>query len=122
MDILYLILGGFLSGAIGALGVGGGGVLIVFLSLFTAVSREQASVINLWFFIPIAIMSVIIYIKQNRIDIKKAVLLALPGLLGSAFGVYLSGVIETDIVTKIFGGLLVFASVKMFFTKENSRN
>ena len=117
MDILIYIIAGFLSGAVGSLGVGGGGVLIVFLTLFLEYSRDEAAVMNLIFFIPIALLSVIIYLKQKQIDVKRAVGLALSGLLGSVLGVYLSGVIETSLLSKIFGGILIAISIKTLFSK-----
>lgn len=122
MEILCLIIGGFLSGAVGSLGVGGGGVLIVFLTMFLDFKRSDAAVINLLFFIPIALFSVIIYLKRKQIDIKKALLLIPTGLIGSAIGVYLSGVIDTKILTKIFGAILVLISVKAFFSKKGTQN
>lgn len=118
MDWLWLILGGFLSGALGSLGVGGGGVLIIFLTFFMNVSRENAAGINLLFFIPIAFFSVIIYLKQKRIDIKMALWLAFSGIFGSLLGVYLGGVIKSDIVSKLFGLCLIAVSVKTLFEKE----
>ena len=117
MDILIYIIAGFLSGAVGSLGVGGGGVLIVFLTLFLEYSRDEAAVMNLIFFIPIALLSVIIYLKQKQIDVKREVGLALSGLLGSVLGVYLSGVIETSLLSKIFGGILIAISIKTLFSK-----
>ena len=122
MEIFWLILGGFLSGAVGSLGVGGGGILIVFLTMFLNFSRSDAAVMNLLFFIPIATFSVIIYIKRKQIDIKKALLIIPTGLIGSAIGVYLSGVIETSLLTKIFGGILIFISLKTFFSKNDTQN
>lgn len=118
LDFLILIFGGFLSGIIGSLGVGGGGVLIVFLTFFMNFSRQSASVINLIFFIPIALISVIIYLKQKQIDIKKAIFLAIPGLFGSALGVFLTSVIKTSLLSKAFGVLLIAVSVKTLFSKQ----
>ncbi len=122
MDIFWLILGGFLSGAVGSLGVGGGGVLIVFLTMFLNFSRADAATVNLLFFIPIALFSVIIYLKRKQIDIKKALLLIPTGLIGSAIGVYLSGVIQTELLSKIFGAILIFISVKTFFSKKGEKD
>lgn len=121
MDIIILIIGGFLSGAVGSLGVGGGGVLIVFLTMFLQMSREDAAGINLIFFIPIALFSVIIYLKQKQIEIKKALILIIPGLIGSVLGVYLSGVIDTSLLSKIFGAILIAISLKTLFSKSEKQ-
>jgi len=122
LEIFILIISGFLSGVLGSLGVGGGGVLIVFLTFFLSFQRETAAFTNLLFFIPIALFSTIIYTKQKQIDFKKVLFLVPTGLIGSAIGVYLSDVIETDILTKIFGGILIFISIKTLFTKNKSQS
>ncbi|MGN0174436.1 MAG: sulfite exporter TauE/SafE family protein [Acutalibacteraceae bacterium] len=119
MKWLWLIVGGFLSGAIGSLGVGGGGVLIIFLTMFMNVSRENAAGTNLLFFIPIALFSVIIYIKQKQIDIKKALWLAACGIPGCFLGVYLSQIISTDIISKLFGICLIIISLKTLFQRKS---
>jgi len=122
LEIFILIISGFLSGVLGSLGVGGGGVLIVFLTFFLSFQRETAAFTNLLFFIPIALFSTIIYTKQKQIDFKKVLFLVPTGLIGSAIGVYLSDVIKTDILTKIFGGILIFISIKTLFTKNKSQS
>ena len=69
MNILAL-LAGLLSGIIGAMGLGGGAVLIIYLSLFTETEQLTAQGINLLFFIPTALLAVIIYaIKKKRYGI-----------------------------------------------------
>ena len=50
MNILAL-LAGLLSGIIGAMGLGGGAVLIIYLSLFTETEQLKSQGINLLFFI-----------------------------------------------------------------------
>ena len=120
MNIFILILSGFLSGALGSLGVGGGGVLIIFLTLFLDFNRQTAAFTNLLFFIPIALFSTIIYAKQKKVDFKKVLFLVPTGLIGSWFGVYLSNVIQTDVLSKIFGLILIFISLKTIFIKKKS--
>ena len=120
LNIFILILSGFLSGALGSLGVGGGGVLIIFLTLFLDFNRQTAAFTNLLFFIPIALFSTIIYAKQKKVDFKKVLFLVPTGLIGSWFGVYLSNVIQTDVLSKIFGLILIFISLKTIFIKKKS--
>ena len=61
------LLAGLFSGVIGAMGLGGGAVLIIYLALFTDTAQLKAQGINLLFFIPIAAAAVIVY------SIKKCV-------------------------------------------------
>ena len=121
MKIFILLLGGFLSGAVGSLGVGGGGVLIVFLTFFLNFSSVNAAFMNLIFFIPIAFVSIIIYLKQRQIDLKKVLVLLIPSLIGSVIGVELSQIIDTSILSKFFGALLIFISLRTLFSKEKKQ-
>ncbi len=112
------LLAGLLSGLIGAMGLGGGAVLIIYLNLFTDTPQLKAQGINLIFFIPIAIAAVLIYTKQKKIKWKTAAFVSLFGLIGSAAGSLLVGVLGGEITGKIFGGLLVLMGLRETFTKS----
>ena len=105
------LIAGFLSGLIGAMGLGGGAVLLIYLSLFKNTEQLTAQGINLLFFIPIATLSVIIYAVKKQIKWKTVLWLAVSGLAGAAFGVWLSDFMGGDLVSKIFGGGLAAAGI-----------
>ena len=50
MNYIVPIIAGFLSGLIGSMGFGGGGVLIIYLVIFTNTPQIVAQGINLIFF------------------------------------------------------------------------
>ncbi len=122
MEIFILILSGFLSGIFGSLGVGGGGVLIAFLTFFLEFSYKSAAGLNLLSFIPIALFSVIIYIKQNKVDLKKAFLMIVSGLVGAPIGVILNSVIDTSIISKILGAFFIAISIKSLFFESTDKS
>lgn len=103
------IIAGFLSGIIGAMGLGGGAVLLIYLTLFKDVGQLEAQGINLIFFIPIALLSVGIYAFKKQIEWKTVLLFSATGLVGAAAGVWLSEIIGTALLGKIFGALLIAA-------------
>lgn len=105
------IIAGFLSGIIGSMGLGGGAVLLIYLALFKNMDQLAAQGINLLFFIPIGLLSVIIYAFKKQIKWKTVLLLAVSGLAGAAIGVWLSGYMGGGLVAKIFGGVLVAAGI-----------
>jgi len=70
------------------------------------------------FFIPIAIVSIIIYYKDKLIDIKKVILIVSGGLIGVFLGSYLAFIINESILQKIFAICLILLSIKEFFSKE----
>ena len=61
VDTFVNVVIGFLSGAVGSLGIGGGGILIVMLTLALGIKQNNATLANLIFFIPVAIFSLILY-------------------------------------------------------------
>lgn len=105
------LLAGFASGVLGAMGLGGGAVLLIYLALFKDTNQFSAQGINLIFFIPIAIFSVIMYAIKKQINWKTVLWLVVAGLIGAGMGVWISKVIGTKIVAKIFGALLSVAGV-----------
>ena len=111
MNILAL-LAGLLSGIIGAMGLGGGAVLIIYLTLFTDTKQLKAQGINLFFFLPIALVAVIIYALKKEIKWKKILPIALGGIIGSFGGIYLSSALGSNFLSKLFGIGLILLGVK----------
>ncbi len=115
---IWALLAGLLSGIIGAMGLGGGAVLIIYLTLFAETEQLQAQGINLLFFIPIAIVAVIIYTKKKQIKWKTVIKISLCGILGTVAGWYLADFIGGDITAKIFGLMLILLSLREIFAKK----
>lgn len=112
------LLAGLLSGIIGSMGLGGGAVLIIYLSLFANTEQLTAQGINLLFFIPIGLLAVIIYSAKKQIKWKTTIKIALWGLLGTVIGLTLTDLLGGQITTKLFGGLLVLIGLGEIFAKN----
>ena len=116
MNLLISSLAGFLSGLIGSMGFGGGGVLIIYLVLFTQCGQLKAQGINLLFFIPCALLSVLIYAKRKQIKFKEIYLTVLGGICAAVPCAFLLRSIEAGLLSKIFGGFLavygIFSLIK----------
>ena len=116
--MLYIALAGFLSGAVGAMGMGGGGVLLLYLTLFMNVRQRTAGGINLMFFIPCAAIALILHAKEKSIIWRKALPLAALGLAGSFAGALINGYISEDLLRKMFAFLLLYIGVSELLTKN----
>lgn len=114
------LLAGLLSGIIGAMGLGGGAVLIIYLSVFTQTDQLASQGINLMFFIPIGLLAVIIYAFKKQIKWKTTLLLAAWGLLGAVIGLMLTDLLGGELTAKLFGGLLILIGIKEIFCKNNN--
>lgn len=114
------LLAGLFSGIIGAMGMGGGAVLIIYLTLFTDTKQMTAQGINLLFFIPIALTAVTVYAIKKQIKWKKVLFISAFGAIGTFLGLMLADKIGGDFTAKLFGGFLVVIGVKEIF-KRNTK-
>ena len=112
------LLAGLFSGIIGGMGLGGGAVLIIYLTVFKDMEQLKAQGINLLFFIPIALVAVIIYSFKKQIKWKPTLPLAIGGVLGAAGGFFLTDIIGGNITAKLFGGFLILLGIKEIFSKQ----
>lgn len=123
MSYVWMAVAALLSGILGAMGMGGGGVLIIYLTLWAGMEQRAAQGVNLLLFIPCAVLALIFYCKKGLIQWKTAFLAAGFGLLGGALGSYLSGVIDAGFLRKIFGAMLaVIGLIEIFGKPKKEEN
>ena len=96
MEWIISAAAGILSGIIGAMGMGGGGVLIIYLNLFTDIPQSTAQGINLLFFLPTAVLAVLYYTKKKLIIWRIAIPFSLMGIIGTLVGCYFCGRIRQE--------------------------
>ena len=93
------------------MGLGGGGILIIYLTLFSEVSQIQAQGINLIFFAFISLVSAVSFYIKKLVDWPLILPAVLLGPLGALLGFYLSSLINPQILSKIFGALLILVGI-----------
>ncbi len=116
------IIAGFLSGIIGSMGMGGGGILLIYLSVFKDTKQLKAGGINLIFFIPIAVLSLIIYTVKKQIKWKTTAIISAVGILGAFLGTTLAGVIGNKWLGKIFGIFILFLGIIELIRPQNKKD
>ena len=107
----------FLTGVFASMGLGGGMVLIVYLTVFAGFSQLLAQGINLVFFIPIAIISLVLHTKNKLVEWKKAVPAVLWGTAAVIISAWLANRIEQSLLSKAFGIFLILMGLKELFFK-----
>ncbi len=116
------------SGVISGLGMGGGTVLILFLSIFLGMDQHIAQATNLVFFIPTAISATLINIKNKNIDFKVSIVIIILGIIGAIIGAIISTKLDVFILKKIFGiFIIVIAIIQLYlwyimYIKNKNRN
>ena len=122
--IIWNIIASFFAGILGAMGFGGGGVLIIYLTAILNIKQITSQGINLIFFIPSAIIALIIHIKNKLIYFKKILPFLISAIPGVALGLYLTTVISNTTLAKIFGGILILMGLRELFSsnKKDTKN
>lgn len=98
MEIIF----GTISGIVTGLGMGGGTVLILLLSLFMGLEQHIAQAINLVFFIPTAIAAILTNLRQKNVDLKLAINISSFGIIGAIIGSIISNNIDSNNLKKYF--------------------
>ncbi|MBQ1183032.1 MAG: TSUP family transporter [Clostridia bacterium] len=102
------------------MGLGGGGVLLIYLTVFAKIPQLKAQGINLLFFLPVGLIAIIIYSTKHLIEWKIVLKMWIGGALGVGLGVLLTNLLETGLLSKIFAVFLIaFGSWQLLSKTEN---
>ncbi|MCX7923967.1 MAG: sulfite exporter TauE/SafE family protein [Clostridia bacterium] len=103
--ILFLI--GLAAGIISGMGIGGGAVMIPALVIFVKPEQHIAQSVNLIYFIPTAIIALIVHVRNKRIDFKMALPIIIAGFIGAYMGSRLAINLPGLVLRKWFGVFLL---------------
>ena len=116
MKILRLILAGVVGGFLGGMGFGGGTLLIPILTFGIGLPQRLASWVNLVSFLPTALVSLIIHVKNKMVEKKKGLFLLLFALVGAIPCFFLSGKLPDRVIRVSFGWFLILLGVSSVIT------
>ena len=102
---------GALTGILSGFGVGGGTLLLVYLSAVTGMEQHQAQGINLLYFLPAAALAIPKHWKNEYIERGALLPSITAGLVCAAGAAWLSSGISTEVLRRIFGIFLIFMGI-----------
>ena len=111
MEYLWFVLAGIVSGVVAGMGMGGGTLLIPVLIIFFNIAQQQAQGINLLAFIPCAIVSLIIHIKNKLVNFKIGLPILFTGIIASVFASILAVNTNSKLLQIMFGVFLLVVGV-----------
>ena len=117
--VVTLLVGtalGFLTG----LGVGGGSLLMVWLTAVLGMEAVTARSINLLFYLPGAAVAIFFRKRQGKIQWKNVLPPALAGCIAAAVCSRFSTVVDNSWVQKIFGVILIITGLREVFWKPKT--
>lgn len=123
------ILIGVISGMVTAIGMGGGTVLILLLTLFLAIPQHVAQATNLLFFVPTAITAIVLNLKEKNIELKVGITIIIFGIMGAITGSVLANKMDVRNLRKLFGIFLLCVAIheiynfyKLYIKEKNTNN
>ena len=110
--ILLDILAGTAVAVLSGMGVGSGGLLVVYLTLAAGVQQAPAQALNLFFFLFAAGASTAVNIRRRNIAWGCVLLLGIGGAIGAAAGAAVASVTKPRILRMLFGAMLTFTGAR----------
>ena len=117
ISIIVGTLLGFLSG----LGIGGGSLLIIWLTVVLGTDPLAARSMNLLFFIPSALIVCALRVKQQQLRIKAFLPAILAGCTVAGIFSWISTTVDIQILKKLFGAVLIAAGLRELFYREKEK-
>lgn len=118
ISVMIGTLLGFLSG----LGIGGGSLLIVWLTSVLGWQILPARAVNLLFFLPAALIATVIRYRNGNLKWRKLLPAVLAGCIFAVAGSLIAQWVNTETIRKLFGVLLILAGTKeLLYRERNAR-
>lgn len=118
---MLAILIGFFSGIISGMGVGGGMILIPALTMFMGINQHTAQTINLVYFVPTAIVALIVHIKNKNVKFS-ALPMIITGIPCSLLGAYIAVGLSSSVLSKCFAVFILICGIReLMQVKTKSR-
>ena len=114
-ELTIAITVGTVLGFLAGLGVGGGSLLMLWLTVVLDTQYTTARTINLLFFIPTALISCFLRRKQGALDLQRILPAVLCGTASAAAFSLLSHRLDLELLKKLFGVLLVITGLRELF-------
>ena len=116
----FVLVVGTVLGFLAGLGVGGGSLLILWLTMVLNVDHPTARSINLLFFLPAAVVACFFRWRQGAIPWKVIFPAILSGCLAAGIFSWLGTSLDLELLKKCFGGLLIVTGLRELLYRERN--
>lgn len=115
--ILAVILG-TVCGILSGFGIGGGSLLMVWMTAVATLDQKAAQGINLLYFLPTSVAALIFHIRNKMVCWKAVIPAAVCGCITAGLSAWLAASLEVELLRKLFGGFLLIVGITEFFKKS----
>lgn len=111
MQFFLDTLAGAVTGVITGFGIGGGTLLILWLTMARGMDQLAAQGINLLYFLPSAVCALVSHIKNRRVLWRAVIFATVAGVPVTVFAAFFAAGIDTSVLRRIFGGFLIAVGI-----------
>ncbi len=115
---LIAALAGAVTGVLSGFGIGGGTLLLIYMTAVAGLDQHLAQGINLLYFLPTAATALPSHLKNGFVDKKTALPAILAGLLGTALAAWVATALDVSLLRKLFGAYLIYIGLRELFRKK----
>lgn len=102
---------GVLIAALAGMGVGGGGLLVLYLVFIKDMAQLEAQGINLVFFVFAAASSLLYHIRKREIRWRLVIMVIGFGVAGAYMGAKTAAALDPQLIRRLFGWLMTVSGV-----------
>ena len=115
MSAVLAVAIGLLTGILSGFGIGGGSLLLLYLTLFEGAGQYQAGGINLLYFLPSAAMALPAHWRNGSVVRPVLLPAILAGLVTAGAAAWAATVMDVELLRRCFGGfLMVIGGMELF--------
>lgn len=112
------IIAGLATGILSGWGIGGGSLLIIYMTVFSGFTQQAAQGINLLYFLPTSLTALYSHLKNKLIEKALAWPAICAGTVTTLATSLLVTSIDTHLMKKIFGGFVIVIGLTEVFRKK----
>ena len=111
MQFFLDVLAGCATGIITGFGIGGGTLLVLWLTMVRKTDQLASQGINLLYFLPSAACALVSHIRNGRVIWRAVIFCTVAGVPVTVFAALFAAGIDTSLLRRIFGGFLIAVGV-----------
>ena len=112
------IAAAFIIAVLTGMGIGSGGLFVIYLTMIRASNQVEAQGLNLAFILIASAASLIIHFTRRKLRFDLILVMSFFGVIGAIAGSFAVNFISADILRKIFGGFLIISGTLSLLKKE----
>ena len=115
---LIPLLAGAATGILSGFGIGGGSLLLIYMTSFAGVPQNLAQGINLLYFLPTAGAALPAHFKNGYVEKGALAPALLAGVAGTGVAAWAATSMDTDLLRRCFGAFLLVIGLRELFRRE----